>query len=190
LGVPRPPVRMTREIWVTTSRAEARRVAERLASYHVVQWNLHQNTAPTVDGFTEAVPLPKGYEISPDELIARGIMGDPEHCVERLAQYQALGAEAFIATFDWGQPQQDIRRSLELFAERVLPHFGDDRAFRRPVPIPQGGARGITREPMLVDADGLVGDWMAWEADAWLAQFERAWAAERRVRYVGDLAAG
>ena len=48
LGVPRPPVRMTREIWVTTSRAEARRVAEHLANYHVVQWNLHQNTAPTV----------------------------------------------------------------------------------------------------------------------------------------------
>src|SRR5262249_59769236 len=134
-GRPRAPVRMTREIWVTTSRAEARRVAEQLAAYHVVQWNLHQNTAPTVDGFTEAVPLPKGYEISPDELIARGIIGDPEHCVERLAQYQALGAEAFIATFDWGQPQQDIRRSLEPFAHRVLPHFRDAPPSPPPVPL-------------------------------------------------------
>jgi flavin-dependent trigonelline monooxygenase, oxygenase component len=188
LGVSRPPVRMTREIWVTTSRGEARRVAEQLAAYHVVQWNLHQNTAPTVDGFTEAVPLPKGYEISPDELIARGIIGDPEHCVERLAEYAALGAEAFIGTFDWGQPQEDIMRSLELFAERVLPHLADDQPVRRPVPDPRGAARGIAREPMLIDAGGLVGDWMAWEADAWLAQFERAWTAEQRVSYVFDFA--
>ena len=75
LGVVRPPVRITREIWVTTSQAEARQVAEPLAEYHRVQWNLHQNAAPTVDGFTEALPLPKGYDISPEELIARGVIG-------------------------------------------------------------------------------------------------------------------
>jgi len=188
LGVPRPPVRMTREIWVTTSRAEARRVAERLAEYHVVQWNLHQNTAPTVDGFTEAVPLPKGYEVSPDDLIARGIIGDPEHCAERLAEYAALGAEAFIATFDWGQPQPDIMRSLELFAERVLPHFPDGHPVQRPIPDPRGATRTAPREPMLIDAASLSGDWMAWEADAWLAEFERVWATERRVSYVFDFA--
>jgi len=188
LGVTRPPVRMTREIWVTTSRTEARQVAELLAEYHTVQWNLHQNTAPTIDGFTEAVPLPKGYEISPDELIARGIIGDPEHCAEQLAEYAALGADAFIATFDWGQPQRDIMRSLELFAERVVPHFADGRPVRRPVPDPHGRTRTAVREPVLIDVDGLAGDWMTWEADAWLGQFERAWAAERRRSYVFDFA--
>jgi len=45
----------------------------------------------------------------------------------RIAEYAALGADAFIATFDWGQPQRDIMRSLELFAERVVPHFADGR---------------------------------------------------------------
>src|SRR5439155_979668 len=53
LGGARPPVRVTREIWVTTSPAETRRAAELLQEYHTVQWNLHQNAAPTVDGFTE-----------------------------------------------------------------------------------------------------------------------------------------
>ena len=41
---------------------------------------------------------------------------------------------------------------------------------------------------MLIDADKLRGDWMEWEADAWLAQFERAWAAEQRVSYIFDFA--
>jgi alkanesulfonate monooxygenase SsuD/methylene tetrahydromethanopterin reductase-like flavin-dependent oxidoreductase (luciferase family) len=189
LEVVRPPVRITREIWVTTSQAEARQVAELLAEYHRVQWNLHQNAAPTVDGFTEAVPLPKGYDISPDELIARGVIGDPEHCVERLRQYAALGADAFIANFDWGQPQRSILRSMELFAERVMPHFADDRPVARPVPDPHGQARTAVRAPLLVDVEGLAGDWVAWEADEWLKQFEHSSAGAGRRSYIFDFAA-
>jgi alkanesulfonate monooxygenase SsuD/methylene tetrahydromethanopterin reductase-like flavin-dependent oxidoreductase (luciferase family) len=189
LAVTRPPVRITREIWVTTSQAEARQVAELLAEYHRVQWNLHQNAAPTVDGFTEALPLPKGYDISPDELIARGVIGDPEHCVERLRQYAALGADAFIANFDWGQPQRSILRSMELFAERVMPHFADDRPPARPVPDPHGRARTAVRAPLLIDVEGLAGEWVAWEADEWLRQFESPSAGARRRSYIFDFAA-
>jgi alkanesulfonate monooxygenase SsuD/methylene tetrahydromethanopterin reductase-like flavin-dependent oxidoreductase (luciferase family) len=188
LGVARPPVRMTREIWVSRDPAEVRRVAGLMEEYHTVQWNLHQNAAPTVDGFTEAVPLPRGYDISAAELIARGVMGDPEHCVERLRQYEALGAESFIMTFDWGQPQRDVLRSLELFGERVLPHFPDDRPARRPVPDPHGRRRTAVRPPVLLDVEGLAGDWVAWEADEWLGHFERAWAGERRRSRVFDFA--
>jgi alkanesulfonate monooxygenase SsuD/methylene tetrahydromethanopterin reductase-like flavin-dependent oxidoreductase (luciferase family) len=188
LGAARPPVRVTREIWVTTSPAETRRAAELLQEYHTVQWNLHQNAAPTVEGFTEPVPLPKGYDIAPEELIARGVMGDPEHCVERLRQYEALGADAFILTFDWGQPQRDILRSLELFAERVTPHFAHDRPAARPIPDPQGRSRTIVREPVLIDVEGLGGDWMSWEADQWFHQFERASGGERRRSYIFDFA--
>lgn len=188
LGVPRPPVRIQREVWVTTSKAEAQRVAELLQQYHTVQWNLHQNAAPTVDGFTEAVPLPKGYDISPAELIARGVIGDPESCVERLREYEALGADAFVLYFDWGQPQKDIMRTLELFAERVMPHFADDRPARRPIPDPHGRARTTVREPVLIDVEGLEGDWTSWEADEWFGQFERASACSRRRSYIFDFA--
>jgi alkanesulfonate monooxygenase SsuD/methylene tetrahydromethanopterin reductase-like flavin-dependent oxidoreductase (luciferase family) len=188
LGVTRPPVRMSREVWVSTSRAETRRVAELLREYHTVQWNLHQNAAPTVDGFTEATPLPQGYDISPEDLIARSVMGEPELCVERLREYEALGADALIANFDWGQPLPDILRSMELFAERVLPHFVDERPAGRPVPDPHGGARTAVREPVLLDVEGLAGDWMHWEADRWFEQFERASAAERRPSYIFDFA--
>jgi alkanesulfonate monooxygenase SsuD/methylene tetrahydromethanopterin reductase-like flavin-dependent oxidoreductase (luciferase family) len=190
LGVDRPPVRMSREIWVSTSQAETRRVAELLREYHTVQWNLHQNAAPTVDGFTEAIPLPQGYDISPEDLIARSVMGEPEQCVERLREYEALGADAFIANFDWGQPLPDILRSMELFAERVLPHFADDRPAGRPVPDPHGRARTAAREPVLLDVEDLAGDWTRWEADEWFGQFDRASAGARRRSYIFDFATG
>jgi alkanesulfonate monooxygenase SsuD/methylene tetrahydromethanopterin reductase-like flavin-dependent oxidoreductase (luciferase family) len=188
LGVARPPVRMTREICVSRDPAEVQRVAALMQEYHTVQWNLHQNAAPSVDGFTEAVPLPRGYDISPDEMIARGIMGDPEHCVERLRQYEAIGAESFIMTFDWGQPQRDILRSMELFAEQVMPHFAGGPPPRRPAPDPHGRRHTALREPVLIDVEGLAGDWVSWEADEWLGQFERAWIAGRRRSYLFDFA--
>src|SRR5262249_57184527 len=183
LGVNRPPVRMSREIWVSTSRAETQRVAELLREHHVLQWNLHQNAAPTADGFTEAVPLPPSYDISPDELIARSVMGEPEQCVERLREYENLGADAFIANFDWGQPQRDILRSMDLFAERVLPHFADDPPAVRPVPDPHGAARTAVREPLLIDVEGLAGGREPFEARQGFGQFGRARAGARRGRW-------
>ena len=165
LGVDRPPVRMTREVWVSNEPGRDAAGRRALRVHHTLQWNLHQNAAPTVDGFTEATPLPQGYDISPEDLIARSVMGEPEECVERLREYEALGADAFIANFDWGQPQRDILRSMELFAERVLPHFADDRPAVRPVPDPHGWTRTAVREPVLIDVEGLAGDWVHWEAD-------------------------
>jgi hypothetical protein len=116
------------------------------------------------------------------------VIGDPEHCVARLREYEALGADSFVVNFDWGQPQRDILRSLELFAEHVMPHFADDRPAARPVPDPHGRARTAVREPVMIDIEGLGGDWTSWEADEWLGQFERVRAAERRRSYIFDFA--
>ena len=121
LDVPRPPLRLQREVLVTTSKAETLRAADYLWKNHVAQWHLHQDSAPTINADTELRPLPSGYYISPEDLIARSIIGDPETCVERIRQYEALGADAFVLYTDVGQPQADVMRSLELFAERVLP---------------------------------------------------------------------
>ena len=131
---------------------------------------------PPWTGSPKLVPLPSGYDISPEELIARGVIGDPDHCVERIRQYEALGADAFVPNMDWGQPQADILRSLELFAERVLPHFADDRPPRSPGPswapgrtLPADHPRaGTHRHSRAAGGLGHVG------VDEWLAQFDRA----------------
>ena len=191
LEVPRPPLRLQREVVVTTSKAEALRAVEHLWRNHVAQWHLHQDSAPTIGGDTELRPLPSGYHISPEELIARGIIGDPETCVERLRQYQALGADSFVVYTDFGQPQADIIRSLELFAERVLPHFADDRPAARPRPVVgrlQDAPRRPPSPPLLIDTAGLPDGWGTWEEAEWLAQFDRASTNGRRQSYIFDFA--
>jgi hypothetical protein len=159
---------------------------------HVAQWHLHQDSAPTVNADTELRPLPPGYYISPEDLIARSIVGDPETCVEKIRQYEALGADAFVLYTDVGQPQGDIMRSLELFAEHVLPHFADDRAAPRPRPLVgrrQDAPRRSGAPPLLLDLDGLPDGWVTWEGPDWLAHFDRASTNGRRQSYIFDFTA-
>jgi flavin-dependent trigonelline monooxygenase, oxygenase component len=192
LDVPRPPLRLQREVLVTTSKAQTLQAADHLWKYHVAQWHLHQDSAPTINADTELRPLPAGYYISPEDLIARSIIGDPETCVDRIRQYEALGADAFVLYTDIGQPQADVMRSLELFAERVLPHFPDDRPAPRPRPVVgrrQDAPRRPTNPPLLIDTAGLPDGWAAWEGEEWLAHFDRASTNGRRQSYIFDFTA-
>ena len=192
LGVPRPPLRLQREVLVTTSKAETLQAADYIWKNHVAQWHLHQDSAPTINADTELRPLPSGYYISPEDLIARSIIGDPETCVERIRQYEALGADAFVLYTDVGQPQADVMRSLELFAERVLPHFADDRPAPRPRPVVgrrQDAPRRPTSPPLLIDTAGLPDGWATWEGEEWLAHFDRASTNGRRQSYIFDFTA-
>jgi alkanesulfonate monooxygenase SsuD/methylene tetrahydromethanopterin reductase-like flavin-dependent oxidoreductase (luciferase family) len=192
LGVPRPPLRLQREVLVTTSKAEALEAADYIWKNHIAQWHLHQDSAPTVNADTELRPLPPGYYISPEDLIARSIIGDPETCVERIRQYEALGADGFVLYTDVGQPQAAIMRSLELFAERVLPHFADDRPSPRPRPVTgrrQDAPRRPATPPVLIDTAGLPDGWRTWEGEEWLAHFDRASTNGRRQSYIFDFTA-
>jgi hypothetical protein len=158
----------------------------------VAQWHLHQDSAPTVNADTELVPLPSGYYLSPEDLIARSLIGDPETLVERICDYQALGADAFVFYTDVGQPQAEILRSLELFAERVLPHLADDRPTPRPRPLvgrPQDAPRRAPGPPLVIDTAGLPDGWVTWEGDEWLAHFDRVSANGRRQSYIFDFTA-
>jgi alkanesulfonate monooxygenase SsuD/methylene tetrahydromethanopterin reductase-like flavin-dependent oxidoreductase (luciferase family) len=192
LEVPRPPLRLQREVLVTTSKAQALEAADHIWKNHVAQWHLHQDSAPTVNADTELRPLPSGYYISPEDLLARSIIGDPETCAERIRAYQALGADGFVLYTDVGQAQADVLRSLELFVERVLPHFADDRPSPRPRPVVgrrQDAPRRPTRPPLLIDAADLPDGWVTWEGDDWLAHFDRASTNGRRQSYIFDFTA-
>lgn len=192
LDVPRPPLRLQREVLVTTSKAQTLQAADYIWKNHIAQWHLHQDSAPTINADTELRPLPTGYYISPEDLIARSIIGDPETCVERIRQYEALGADGFVLYTDVGQPQADIMRSLELFAERVLPHFADDRPAPKPRPVVgrrQDTPRRSSGPPLHIDTAGLPDGWVTWEGTEWLAHFDRASSNGRRKSYIFDFTA-
>ena len=53
-------------------------------------------------------------------------IGDPEHCVARLRQFQQMyRAQEFMCWFNIGGlvPQADVEKSMRLFAQQVMPHF-------------------------------------------------------------------
>jgi alkanesulfonate monooxygenase SsuD/methylene tetrahydromethanopterin reductase-like flavin-dependent oxidoreductase (luciferase family) len=51
------------------------------------------------------------------------VVGDPETVIAKLNAIEAMGVDQFVVYADWGQPQEMVMRSLELFAAEVLPHL-------------------------------------------------------------------
>ena len=68
------------------------------------------------------------------------IFGDPQRCVERVRQYQAVGVNHIMVMFDWGgMPQKTVFHSMELFAKHVMPHFREGQFAQTPAGRAQEG---------------------------------------------------
>lgn len=64
-------------------------------------------------------------------LIDNGVfcIGDPATCIRIIEQYQAAGVDQLICFMQAGRiPHATIMRSIELFGERVIPHFRSVRS--------------------------------------------------------------
>jgi alkanesulfonate monooxygenase SsuD/methylene tetrahydromethanopterin reductase-like flavin-dependent oxidoreductase (luciferase family) len=54
-------------------------------------------------------------------------IGDPETCIRTVQQYQEAGVDQLICLMQAGRvPHEKIMRSIELFGEKVIPHFQGD----------------------------------------------------------------
>ena len=54
----------------------------------------------------------------------RSIIGTPEQCIAKIKEFQDQGIEYFGCNFDFGGiDQHKVLRSMELFANKVMPHF-------------------------------------------------------------------
>lgn len=76
-------------------------------------------------GQDKALPGEENFGTSFEELARdRFVIGDPEDCITELEKYRALGMDCGIFRMMW--PGMDLRkgmRNMELFAEKVMPHF-------------------------------------------------------------------
>ena len=76
-------------------------------------------------GQDKALPGEENFGTSFEELARdRFIIGDPEDCITELEKYRTLGMDCGIFRMMW--PGMDLRRgmrNMELFAEKVMPHF-------------------------------------------------------------------
>ena len=76
-------------------------------------------------GQDKALPGEEDFRTSFGELARdRFIIGTPEDCIEELERYRALGMAYGTFRMIWpGMPLIEGIRTLELFAEKVMPHF-------------------------------------------------------------------
>jgi flavin-dependent trigonelline monooxygenase, oxygenase component len=87
-----------------------------------------------IRGLKPGVNVPPVEAIPIDDLATRLLVGDPESCVKKLREYEALGFDEFVVD-PIGDHQQTMR-SLRLLKEHVMPHFRTEAVARKPVGPP------------------------------------------------------
>jgi alkanesulfonate monooxygenase SsuD/methylene tetrahydromethanopterin reductase-like flavin-dependent oxidoreductase (luciferase family) len=83
----------------------------------------------------QVIGVPVDNEPTPDEMVRNLLIGDYDKVAERLHRYERLGVDEVNLYMALGVPHADTIRSMELFAEHVMPQFRPPPT-RRPLPPP------------------------------------------------------
>jgi len=108
-----------RPVFVARTEAEARKAVPTMLNNHRISQLIR---APEAELDDKGYIAPKQIENEPslDDAFDVMIAGTPDQCLEKLAQYRALGVDQFIAWFDFGLPHAQVTESMRLFGEEVL----------------------------------------------------------------------
>lgn len=105
----------------------ARRAALDATTHVLGQFgNLMMKKGDVVNGFPDHVPfdqLEGILRVDPDALETNLMFGTPDQIVQKLGMYADIGADAFIYYASMGLGMAAQRRSMELFIDKVMPHF-------------------------------------------------------------------
>jgi alkanesulfonate monooxygenase SsuD/methylene tetrahydromethanopterin reductase-like flavin-dependent oxidoreductase (luciferase family) len=127
--VPTPRFMMLRRTCVYDRPEQASMPVEASVAYSRAFATLFRNAGGVTNGFAELAPMEAiqdRADLTPDALQQNLMFGTPEEVVEKLKVYEAAGVDLFCFGADgatFGMPFEFTRRSLELFIERVMPHF-------------------------------------------------------------------
>ena len=111
-----------RPVYVTHDESELPDIVEQARWNMRVTLSLRQGLARVEHG--RAVAIPMETEPSADSLLDRYfVMGTPDTCIAKIKQLrEVMGTDHFNANFWFGNlSQQQVRSSMELFADEVLP---------------------------------------------------------------------
>src|SRR5262249_39177565 len=172
-------------------RDEVMAAMELVRRNHIRGFNQSRQSQPSLRGYGTLEPLPEGMDLSVQDIADRSVVGDPATCAEKLRAYEALGADEFICSMDFGQPQRQLLRSIELFGEHVIPKFrGPAKGGRRA--RGEGADRAAAegrRQALLQWGNRHLGEgWRDWDSARWLEHFDRMRSAPGgRSLYVFDI---
>lgn len=88
--------------------------------------SLFKNLGTVTDGFPEPIDfqtVANRADYQPAQVKENMLFGTPDEVIEKLVAYQAAGIDHFMLGACFGTPPAVTRRSMELFCERVIPHF-------------------------------------------------------------------
>ena len=127
-GARRPRFLVLRRTCVYERAAEWRQVAETERRYARRFDGLFHTSGEVLNGFPQ--PIAGRSDAIDDETLesvrTNMMFGTPDEVVEKLHQYAAVGVDLFCYGANFDLPHAQARRSLELFIERVMPHFSGD----------------------------------------------------------------
>ena len=130
-GGRRPAFMVLRRTRVYEDPRDWRLPAETAAEDVRVFNGLFYNAAGVVNGFPTPMDatMPDGaLPLTPEALRDNLMFGTPDHVVERIRHYEALGVDHYCYGASFGLPHAVALRSLELFGRHVMPHFTAARA--------------------------------------------------------------
>ncbi len=119
---PRPRHHMLRNVYVSTDRADLHEKSEMLLANHRRFVNLFETDGTIDAGYTR----PLDVDLTPEEAANNVIFGTPDEVIERLRRHADLGIDGIQVNMAFGAPHADIMRSMELFAQEVMPEFARD----------------------------------------------------------------
>ena len=198
-GRGRPPMSVQRGLCVTEDPKEVTGLLEGIArtrrspTFRGDLSNVAILEKGYVRGLKPGIQVPPVEAIPVEEIATRLVVGDPESCVKKLREYEALGFDEFVVD-PIGDHQQTMR-SLRLLAAEVFPHFRKEAVPRWSPPPPDQAATSRPQaadhvaEATYANAYGLSPDWRTWDTAQWLAHVEATAAAgDSRRCYVFDFA--
>ena len=128
-NVPMSAIPFFRYLHVAETEAEARENAKGPLNWvlDILQWRRTFQQGSEVyehleDWRRDRTDLPVSY----DHLFEnRAVIGTPEQCLAKILELKDAGIEFFGGNFAFGgMENRKVRRSMELFAEKVMPHLG------------------------------------------------------------------
>lgn len=117
---------MMRHSAVYETEADRQAALDAVRSVLAMFGNLMSNSGDVVNGFPEKVSLESlegNVRVNAEMLEENLMFGTPDEVVKKLSLYQGLGISSYIYYASMGMDMAQQKRSLELFIDKVMPHF-------------------------------------------------------------------
>jgi alkanesulfonate monooxygenase SsuD/methylene tetrahydromethanopterin reductase-like flavin-dependent oxidoreductase (luciferase family) len=115
----RPQHHMLRNTYVSKDRGDLAAKADALLDNDQRFKTLFETPGDVKLGRTQKAPA----DLTPEQAAGNIILGDPDRVIEQVQMHADIGIEGLQLNMTFGASHEEIKRSLRLFAEEVMPHF-------------------------------------------------------------------